>query len=307
MWALVPILSMEEDNIPVIEFQLVKNSSGSSGVVEVEVPISKSVSISLLTATVDPNPKQGLVFDVKIFGSSDLQTFALNKANTSSPQISPGILPPNVASMILSPPSSKLHLILGAVLGPVCFLLLLLAFFLFYRRRRARARAREQLRQEHELYRCSPPDIFTWCSAERDSGRSTVSSSVPLAQDPLRTHPTHISPALALRATAAPSSFGEAIIKSPNSLRTFPSSSVSPKRALSATSDSKPVLDHPSQVERAIARLQNKAKQLQSQSDSGDRDTVEGIEDEVRIIQVLLEMERLKRLPSSDAQGSTEL
>ncbi|KAF9059663.1 hypothetical protein BDP27DRAFT_1341001 [Rhodocollybia butyracea] len=43
MWALVPILSMEEDNIPVIEFQLVKNSSGSSGVVEVEVPISKSV------------------------------------------------------------------------------------------------------------------------------------------------------------------------------------------------------------------------------------------------------------------------
>ncbi|KAF9075362.1 hypothetical protein BDP27DRAFT_1315944 [Rhodocollybia butyracea] len=154
---------MEEDNIPVIEFQLVKNSSGSSGVVEVEVPISKSV-----------------------------------KYDTA-------------------PPSSKLHLISGSRAGASVFLVTALGLFLFYRRRRARARAREQLRQEHDISML-PPDIFHLVFRGKDSGRSTV----------------------------------------------------------------------------------KQAKQLQSQSDSGDRDTVEGIEDEVRIIQVLLEMERLKRLPSSE-------
>lgn len=204
---------------------------------------------------------------------------------------------------MLAAPPSKTPLILGAVLGPVGFLLLLLAVLFFYRRRLARARAREQLRREHELYRSSA----AWHSDERGSEGSTATWSVPLAKELLYTHPTHISPALAFRATA-PSSFDEVLISPPNlhTLPSFPRNSLSPNRALRATSDSKLRSDRQSEVDRAITRLQNKTNQMQSQFNSGDRDTVEGIEDEVKIIQIRLEMERLKRLLNSEwAQGLT--
>jgi len=306
-WGVVPIFSSLEHDQPLIfEFEPISHPYLSSGVVE--IPVSMSTNITLLTVSLNFVQKNGqFSFEGMWFGQNDVQTFDVTIFNNSLPQVGPGILPPAVANM-LQTSKSKTPIILGAVLGPVGFLLLLSALFFFYRRRSALTRAREQFHQEHEVYRSMPPEYFARHPNERRASvESTSTWSVPPAKEQ-HSLPTHISPALALRATAAPPSSSDRVpIRSSNShsLPSFPSSTLPPD--VNTVFDPRLSSDRQNEVERAIARLRKKTSILQSQFTSSDRDTTEGIEDEVTIIQVKLEMERLKRLLNSEwAHGLTD-
>lgn len=189
-------------------------------------------------------------------------------------------------------------------MGSVVFLLLLLVVVLLLRRRRARNRA-ALLRMQHQQYRTTPPN-FT--SLPRFSAASDGSNpwSVTPAQA-LPAHPT-ISHALSFRAATA-TAREDVVSKSPNyvSLPKYPGNSLAPRRflSLSATSsNSKIASERQRDVERAIQQLQGKMMKVQAQN---DRNTVEGIEDEVEIVRVKLEIERLKRVLDSEwALGMTD-
>ncbi|KAJ3966121.1 hypothetical protein EV361DRAFT_966434 [Lentinula raphanica] len=317
-WALASVFTGGEDdnsshshsqaqNPPAFQFEFVSHPEKSSGTVEIPLfELDKSVNLTLFTFTFSLSPKKPGQFNGRLLDIP--QTFRI--LNSTMPQVSPGILPPSLQHMLDPGPShNRTPVIVGAVLGSVVFLLFVSTLFVFYcRRRKARIR-RETLEKDHALYR-SRGFLTKFPASNKRRGSEYSSKAWSSPAPPYST----ISSALSWKAgssaptTATTSTTTWKLTDSMEKQRhpilfnqlplpeniTVPSAS-HPNRRLSVHSASQLGTTERRDIEQTIARLRNRMKQLDV-FDQSDRNTVEGIEDEVTTIEIKLEVERLQRL-----------